>query len=149
MPDRKALLILFSALFLVMLGVGIVIPNIAYRAAELRATSIEIALLFTLYSLMQFLFAPIWGRLSDRIGRRPVLIAGLLGGGAGLLLFGAGDRLSTLYFARGLSGLMSSAALPTAMAYVADSTDEKRRGHGMGRSEARRVGEGREEGCRT
>ncbi|HZN02455.1 MAG TPA: MFS transporter, partial [Candidatus Polarisedimenticolia bacterium] len=132
MPDRRALLILFSALFLVMLGVGIVIPNIAYRAAELQATSIEIALLFTLYSLMQFLFAPIWGRLSDRIGRRPVLIAGLLGGGAGLLLFGAGDRLMTLYLARGLSGLMSSAALPTAMAYVADVTDEKRRGHGMG-----------------
>ena len=132
MPDRKALLILFSALFLVMLGVGIVIPNIAYRAAELHATSVEIALLFTLYSLMQFLFAPIWGRLSDRIGRRPVLIAGLFGGGLGLLLFGAGDRLLTLYLARGLSGLMSSAALPTAMAYVADVTDEKRRGHGMG-----------------
>jgi multidrug resistance protein len=132
MPDRKALLILFSALFLVMLGVGIVIPNIAYRAAELRASSVEIALLFTLYSLMQFLFAPIWGRLSDRIGRRPVLIAGLFGGGLGLLLFGAGDRLLTLYLARGFSGLMSSAALPTAMAYVADVTDEKRRGHGMG-----------------
>jgi|RhiMethySRZTD1v2_1073278.scaffolds.fasta_scaffold13422_5 DHA1 family multidrug resistance protein-like MFS transporter len=132
MPDRRALLILFSALFLVMLGVGIIIPNIAYRAAELHASSIEIALLFTLYSLMQFLFAPIWGRLSDRIGRRPVLIAGLFGGGAGLLLFGAGDRLLTLYLARGLSGLMSSAALPTAMAYVADVTDEKRRGHGMG-----------------
>jgi multidrug resistance protein len=132
MVDRRALLILFSALFLVMLGVGIVIPNIAYRAAELHASAIEIALLFTLYSLMQFLFAPIWGRLSDRIGRRPVLIAGLFGGGLGLLLFGAGDRLLVLYLARGLSGLMSSAALPTAMAYVADVTDEKGRGHGMG-----------------
>jgi len=132
MLDRNALAILFLTLFLVMLGVGIIIPNIAYRASELDASPIEISLLFTLYSLMQFLFAPLWGHLSDRIGRKPVLLMGLFGGGAGLLLFGSAEHLPLLYAARALSGLMSSAALPTAMAYVADVTDERARGKGMG-----------------
>src|SRR5262245_40905291 len=132
MLDRKALLVLFVTLFMVMLGVGIIIPNIAYRASELEATSVEISLLFTLYSLMQFLFAPVWGHLSDRIGRKPILLVGLFGGGLGLLAFGMASGLPMLYAARALSGLMSSAALPTAMAYVADLTDEAHRGRGMG-----------------
>jgi multidrug resistance protein len=130
--DRKALAVLFCTLFMVMLAVGIIIPNIAYRAAELNASPVQISLLFALYSLMQFLFAPFWGHLSDRIGRRPVLLAGLFGSGAGLLLFGAAGSLWTLYAARAISGVMSSAALPTAMAYVADLTDERSRGRGMG-----------------
>ncbi len=132
MLDRKALAILFCTLFLLMLGVGIIIPNIAYRAEELSAGPVQISLLFTLYSLMQFLCAPFWGHLSDRAGRRPVLMLGLLGNGAGLLLFGASSTLPWLYVARALSGLMSSAALPTAMAYVADLTDESGRGRAMG-----------------
>ena len=132
MLDRKALAILFGTLFMVMLGVGIIIPNIAYRAAELGASPIQISLLFALYSLMQFLLAPLWGHLSDRVGRRPILLAGLFGGGAGLLLFGAAEDLWLLYAARAFSGVMSSAALPTAMAYVADVTDERSRGRGMG-----------------
>jgi MFS transporter, DHA1 family, multidrug resistance protein len=132
MLDKKALGVLFCTLFLLMLSVGIIIPNIAYRAQELSAGALQISLLFALYSLMQFLFAPVWGHLSDRVGRKPVLLLGLLGNGLGLLLFGVSERLPWLYAARGLSGLMSSAALPTAMAYVADVTDETHRGRGMG-----------------
>ena len=132
MLERKALAVLFCTLFMVMLGVGIIIPNIAFRAAEMEATPRSISLLFTIYSLMQFLFAPLWGSLSDRVGRKPVLVAGLVGNACGLLLFGAAGDLPTLYLARALSGLMSSAALPTAMAYVADVTDHQSRGRGMG-----------------
>ncbi len=132
MLNRRALAILFLTLFLLMLGVGIIIPNIAYQAQENRASAFQISLLFTLYSLMQFLCAPFWGHLSDRIGRKPVLLLGLLGNAAGLALFGISSGLPMLYTARGLSGLMSSAALPTAMAYVADVTDDKSRGRGMG-----------------
>jgi multidrug resistance protein len=132
MVPPRALLILFAALFLVMLGVGIIIPNLAYRAAELNADVVKVTWLFTLYSAMQFLFAPLWGLLSDRIGRRPVLLCGLFGGGAGLVLYGLASHLALLYVARAVSGMMSSAALPTAMAYVADVTDERGRGHGMG-----------------
>src|SRR5262245_113938 len=115
-----------------MMGVGIIIPNIVYHAESHRATVPQATLLFTLYSLMQFLFAPVWGHLSDRIGRKPILLAGLFGNAVGLMVFGISTHLSLLYVARGLSGLMSSAALPTAMAYVADVTDEKSRGRGMG-----------------
>src|SRR5437867_6042618 len=132
LQNRRELAILFMTLFLLMLGVGIIIPNIAYHAQENRASAFQISLLFTLYSLMQFLFAPFWGHLSDRVGRKPVLVAGLFGNAVGLALFGVSSRLPLLFAARGLSGLMSSAALPTAMAYVADVTDEKSRGRGMG-----------------
>ncbi len=132
MLDRKVLGILFATLFLLMLGVGIIIPNIAYRAQELEASPLQISLLFTIYSLMQFLFAPLWGHLSDRIGRKPVLLIGLFGNGLGMIAFGLSTQLSFLYLARGFSGLLSSAALPTAMAYVADVTNEKERGRAMG-----------------
>jgi multidrug resistance protein len=132
MLDRKALVVLFSALFLAMLGVGIIIPNIAYHAADHSASPLQISLLFTLYSLMQFLFSPFWGHLSDRRGRKPILLAGLLGSGIALVGFGLADRLWLLFLARALAGTMSSAVLPTAMAYVADVTDEAGRGKGMG-----------------
>jgi len=132
LQNRRELAVLFLTLFLLMLGVGIIIPNIAYLAQESSASAFQISLLFTLYSLMQFLFAPFWGHLSDRIGRKPVLVAGLFGNAVGLGLFAASSGLPGLYVARGLSGLMSSAALPTAMAYVADVTDERSRGRGMG-----------------
>jgi DHA1 family multidrug resistance protein-like MFS transporter len=132
MLDRKALLILFCTLFMVMLGVGIIIPNLAYRASDLGATPVQISLLSTIYSLMQFLFAPLWGHLSDRVGRKPILLVGLFGGALGLVMFGLVDRLWLLYAARALSGILSSAALPTAMAYVADVTSEQDRGRGMG-----------------
>ena len=132
MLDRRALAILFLTLFLLMLGVGIIIPNIVYHAETSHATVPQATFLFTLYSLMQFLFAPVWGHLSDRLGRKPILVAGLFGNAVGLLLFGISSTLPLLLAARGFSGLMSSAALPTAMAYVADVTDEKSRGRGMG-----------------
>lgn len=132
MLNRRALAILFLTLFLLMLGVGIIIPNIAYQAQALRASAFQISLLFTLYSLMQFLCAPFWGRFSDRAGRKPVLLLGLFGNAVGLALYGVSSTLPMLYAARALSGLMSSAALPSAMAYVADVTDDKSRGKGMG-----------------
>src|SRR5438034_1252101 len=97
MLDRKALGILFCTLFLLMLGVGIIIPNIAYRAQEISASAFQISLLFTLYSLMQFLFAPLWGHLSARVGRKPILMLGLLGNGVGLLLFGIASSLPRLF----------------------------------------------------
>lgn len=132
MLDKKALAVLFGALFLAMLGVGIIIPNIAYHAADQNASPVQISLLFTVYSLMQFLFAPVWGHLSDRHGRKPILLLGLLGSGISLIAFGLADHLWMLFVARALAGLMSSAVLPTAMAYVADVTDESGRGKGMG-----------------
>ncbi len=76
------------------------------------------------YSLMQFFFSPCWGRLSDRIGRRPVILIGLSGYAITFILFGFANNLWMMFAVRILSGIISSATLPTAMAYIADSTGE-------------------------
>jgi multidrug resistance protein len=129
---KSALTILFLTMFLVMLGFGIVIPHLAYYANELGASSTQIGLLIAIYSAMQFIFAPMWGRLSDRRGRKPAILIGLIGNAGALALFGASKSLEWLFMARGLSGVLSAAVLPTVMAYVADITTEEQRGQGMG-----------------
>jgi multidrug resistance protein len=85
-----------------------------------------------IYSAMQLIFAPMWGRLSDRQGRKPAILIGLIGNAGALALFGAAKTLHWLFIARGLSGVLSAAVLPTVMAYVADVTTEEERGKGMG-----------------
>jgi multidrug resistance protein len=84
------------------------------------------------YSLMQFIFAPIWGELSDHYGRKPIILIGLFGFAINFFLFGLSTNLLMLFASRIGGGILSSACLPTAMAYVADVTDEKQRGQGMG-----------------
>lgn len=84
------------------------------------------------HATMQFLFAPFWGGLSDRYGRRPVLLIGVAGNALSHLLFGLSTELWMLFAARMLAGILSSATLPTAMAYVSDSTSVEKRSGGMG-----------------
>jgi multidrug resistance protein len=84
------------------------------------------------YSLMQFIFAPLWGRLSDRFGRKPIIIAGLLGLGLSFILFGLSTSLWMLFAARILGGVLSSGIFPASLAYIADVTTKKERGQAMG-----------------
>lgn len=84
------------------------------------------------YSLMQFIFSPIWGSASDKFGRKPILLIGLSGFAIMLFCFGLATQLWMLFVARTLSGILSSACLPSAMAYIADTTSEEERGGGMG-----------------
>lgn len=132
MNDRRALLLPFATLFLVMLSFGIIIPNLVYYAEDLHATETQIGWLMASYSLFQFLLAPVWGAFSDRFGRRPAILVGLAGNAIGLYLFGTAHSLTMLFVARSLSGALTAAAIPTCMAYVADVTDEQGRGRGMG-----------------
>jgi DHA1 family multidrug resistance protein-like MFS transporter len=81
---------------------------------------------------MQFIFAPIWGALSDRRGRKPILMLGILGNAITMLLFALSSELWMLFASRALAGVLSSATLPTAMAYISDTTTERQRGGGMG-----------------
>jgi len=129
--QKRQLIILFLTLLMVMVGFGIVLPLMPFYAESMGASATHLGLLFATYSLMQFLFSPLWGRYSDRVGRRPVLILGLTGMALSFVLFGLAQALWMLYAARVLGGLLSSAVLPAAMAYVADSTAEGQRGHGM------------------
>ena len=130
--DKSKLLLLFLTLFFVMLGFGIIIPNLAYYAKEIGATTTEIAILMSIYSGMQLLFAPIWGKLSDKHGRKPAILLGLLGNAAALIGFGLATDYAWLFIARSAAGIASAAVLPSVMAYVADITTSEERGKGMG-----------------
>ncbi len=134
---RKASLgAIFLTVFLDLLGFGLVLPFLAEEAVTNFATRASVAtLLASVYSLMQFLFVPVWGRLSDRIGRRPVLLwsvgataVGMSGLGMALIF---GSSVGWLFAARIFSGI-ATANLGTASAYIADVTKPEDRAKGMG-----------------
>ncbi|WP_066062718.1 MFS transporter [Neobacillus soli] len=132
MQTKSALPILFVVMFLVMVGFGIIIPVLPFYAEEIGANPTELGLLMAVYSLMQLIFAPIWGQVSDRVGRKPVMMIGIFGLGLSFLIQALSTELWMLFAARILGGILSSANMPTAMAYVADITTEENRGKGMG-----------------
>ena len=132
METKKALPILFLVMFLVMVGFGIIIPVLPFYAEEIGANPTELGLLMAVYSLMQLIFAPIWGQISDRIGRKPVMMLGIAGLAISFFIQAVSTQLWMLFAARILGGILSSANMPTAMAYVADITTEENRGKGMG-----------------
>ena len=129
---KKALPILFAVMFLVMAGFGIIIPVLPFYAEDLGASPTQLGFLMAVYSLTQLLFAPMWGRVSDRIGRKPVIMIGILGLAISFFLTGISTELWMLFVARILGGILSSANMPTAMAYVADITTPENRSKGMG-----------------
>lgn len=123
--------IIFITVFIDLIGFGIIIPLSPYLARNFGADALQVGLLMSIYSLMQFLFAPLWGQLSDNHGRRPIILLSLFGAAASHLLFAFGGSLWVLFLARGLAGLFG-ANISTAMAYIADITEEKDRSKGMG-----------------
>jgi DHA1 family multidrug resistance protein-like MFS transporter len=130
--SNRGLVVLFLAIFIVMMGFGVVLPVLQFYAREVGATPFQIGLLATSYAFMQFLFAPLWGAVSDRIGRKPVFALGLLGYAISFVIFGLSHQVWELFLARILGGILSAATLPTAMAYIGDTTSEEERGPGMG-----------------
>jgi DHA1 family multidrug resistance protein-like MFS transporter len=130
--NRKNIAILSFALVVVTLGFGMVIPIFPFYIEKLGASGSDLGLLIATAALLEFLFAPIWGSISDRAGRRPILMIGMVGYGLSSLLFGLSTQLWMLYASRALSGLLSSATAATAMAYIGDSTSEEDRGSGIG-----------------
>jgi multidrug resistance protein len=128
---KRPLLAVFLVVLIDLLGFGIVIPLLPVYSKAYGASETTMGLLFATFSAMQFLFAPMWGRLSDRIGRRPVLVGGLFGTAASYVLFALSDSLWMLFLSRALAGFLA-ANISTAMAYVADVTTPENRAKGMG-----------------
>ena len=130
---------LFFCLFLVMIGFGITLPVFAFYAERLAMAggasegqaAVHVGLLTGIYALMQFLFAPFWGRWSDRIGRKPLVLIGIAGYAIAQALFGLANSLWLFYGARIIGGIFSSAMFPAATAYVADLTSDDERSRGM------------------
>lgn len=130
-PPRRAMLVLFLTVFLDLLGFGIVIPILQLYALTLHATDVETGVLLAIYSMMQLLFAPVWGRLSDRVGRRPVLLLSIFGSCASQLGYALSPSFGFLVLSRALAGVCG-ANIPAAQAYVADITDERSRAGALG-----------------
>lgn len=130
--QRKNLVLLYFTLAVILLGFGVLIPLEAFLVDEFGASGRALGLLVSLHALFQLLFSPIWGSLSDRFGRKPLLIVGAVGNALALMMFGLAAELWILFVARALAGLFSAATLPTAMAFISDSTSREDRGGGMG-----------------
>jgi len=130
--DRKNLSILAFSLVVVMLGFGMVVPVFPFFVERLGAGGSALGLLVATGALTELLFGPLWGSVSDRTGRKPILMIGMLGYSVSMLLFGLSTQLWMLFVSRAISGVLSSATLASAMAYIGDSTPAKARGGGMG-----------------
>ncbi len=128
---KSPLLFIFLTVFIDLLGFGIVIPLLPTYSLKFQSSELELGLLFSCFSGMQFVFAPMWGRLSDRIGRRPVLIGGLIGTSASYVLFAHASSMQMLYASRLLAGFFG-ANVSAAQAYIADVTKPEQRAKGMG-----------------
>ncbi|EXX85566.1 MFS transporter [Paenibacillus darwinianus] len=132
---NKQLAVVMVMLMTVFIGFGIIIPVMPELVKSVDPGKAEIhnALMLSIYSAVSFLLSPIWGGLSDRIGRRPIILIGVLGFAASFLLFGlASDNLSLMYASRVLGGLFSGAVTSVIVAYVADITPPEQRTKGMG-----------------
>lgn len=128
---KSELGIIFLVVFIDLVGFGIVIPILPYYARQFGASATELGWLMTVYSAMQFFFAPVWGRLSDQIGRRPVLLTTMAGTAVSLVGLGLAPSLTWLFVARTFAGVCG-ANISTATAYIADVTAPEDRAKGMG-----------------
>ena len=131
MKRQASLGILFLVVFVDLLGFGMVIPVMPIYAEHLGASEAATGWLSTGYSLMQFVFAPIWGRLSDRVGRRPVLLVSIAMTAMAFLLYGLAGSFVVLLVSRLFAGA-ATANIAIAQAYVADVTTPEGRAKGMG-----------------
>ncbi len=122
---------LFLTVFLDLLGFGLVVPFLPGVARSLGASDFSATALGAAYSLMQFLFIPLWARLSDKIGRRPVLLVSISASVVGMVMLGLANSVVTLFAARVFSG-MATANIAVAQAYIADVTTPDKRARGMG-----------------
>jgi multidrug resistance protein len=125
------LAVIFLTVFIDLIGFGIIIPLLPFYAESFGANALMVGLLTASFSLMQFIFAPIWGRLSDNVGRRPIILVGLFGSFVSYLIFGLAQSLTVLFAARIAAGI-AGANIPAAQAFIADSTTPDNRAKGMG-----------------
>lgn len=128
---RHRLAIIFTIMLVNMLALGIVVPLLPYLAESTGATELQTGLLVAAYPLSQFLGAPLLGRLSDRHGRKPVLIASIFGTAVGFVVLALAGSLTALFLGRIIDGL-TGGNINVAQAYITDVTDRKERSRALG-----------------
>lgn len=122
---------LFLSTCAIVIGLGMVVPLLPFYAVSFGATATDVGWLFATYSGCQFLMAPLWGRLSDRVGRKPVLLLCYAGTAVSYVWFAYAGSLAEMYLSRALAGAMA-AWFVAGQAWVADTTEPNRRARGMG-----------------
>ena len=132
-PEQRASAkrVIFLTVFLDILGFGIIIPQLAVYASQFGATPLIVGILASTYSAMSFLSTPFWGRLSDRMGRRPILLYSIFGTGIGYILFAFANSLPFLFAARFIDGV-TAGNISTAQAYLSDITPPEERSKTFG-----------------
>src|SRR5262245_48066748 len=135
---KPSVLVIFLTVFIDLIGFGVVLPLLPIYSDQFGASGLLVGVIMASFSAMQFLFAPAWGRLSDRIGRRPVLLVSTAGAAASYALFGLGSGLTTakaaltvILISRALAGVCG-ANITVAQAYIADITPPEERSKKMG-----------------
>ena len=131
MKNNRLMLVIFLTVFIDVIGLGIIIPLLPFYAEKFGASPAVITLLFSSFSLMQFLFAPFWGSLSDRLGRKPIILLSIGGSCLAYLWCGFANSLLMLFASRLLAGFMGG-TIVTAQAYISDITTPENRAKGMG-----------------
>ncbi len=127
---KKPTVVIFITVFIYLLGFGMILPVLPILSTHYGATAFQAGLLMSVFSLMQFMFAPFWGKLSDKYGRRPILIYCLLGEGLSYLVLAHSRSLEMLFVSRILTGFFG-ASISTASAYISDITSKENRTKGM------------------
>jgi MFS transporter, DHA1 family, tetracycline resistance protein len=125
------MIVMLLVVFVDLLGFGVIIPLLPFYGEHFGASPVAVTSLLSTYSGLQLIFAPIWGRLSDRFGRRPVVLISLATSVAAYLWMGVADALWMLFAARALQGI-SAGNISVAQAYIADITTPENRAKGMG-----------------
>lgn len=128
---RSPLIILFITVMLDLLGFGIILPLLPLYVRHFHGGPAVSGWLAASFSVMQFIFAPIWGRMSDKYGRRPMILIGLLGSALSFLAYGLATQLWMLFVSRIFAGALTAASLPTAQAYISDVMPPEKRSRGM------------------
>ena len=130
--DRRKLLILSLILVVAMFGYGMIIPILPFYIESMGVGGGAFGLLIAIGAFTEMVFGPLWGSLSDRVGRKPVLMVGMFGSALALVLMGLSTRFWMLLLSRLLSGVLLAALSSPALAYVGDSSADKDRGGGIG-----------------
>ncbi|MFD2700372.1 MFS transporter [Paenibacillus shunpengii] len=130
--NRGAILLLMLNIFIVFTGIGLVVPVMPTFMKELSMTGSIVGLLVAAFSMTQFLFSPLAGRMSDALGRKKIIIIGMIIFAISELMFGMSNTALFLFLARFLGGIGAALIMPAVMAYTADVTSGEERAKGMG-----------------
>ncbi len=131
--NHKNVAILFISIVIAMFGYGIAYTVLPFFIEEMGGGGAQFGTLLFLFGLMQLLFAPVWGKVSDKYGRKSILLIGMIGLGSAMVFFSFATEIWMLYVAQVGSGILSSAMLPVSMAYISDSSGEDTRSGAMGK----------------